>query len=341
MIRRVRNGEATMATAQTSTTTELALLLALATLWGASYSFIKIGVETIPPATLIAARTLIAGMLLLAAIWARGLSLPRDGGTWRRFLFQACLNSVIPFTLIAWAERTVDAGLATILNSTSPIFVFLLSAAITRHETVTARKLFGIIAGIAGICLIVGVQAFDSLGDGLGAQLAIVAATVCYAGAAIFGRGFKSLDPIMPAAGSLVCGAAILAPVSLAVDRPWTLAPSTASMLALLGLSVFSTALAFVIYFRLVHTLGSVGTTAQAYLRVPIGVAIGVVLLGETLTPTVWVGFAGVVVGVAAMTLPARKPVASRPQIDMPSLTQRNRGESSSITSTAARSRSF
>jgi drug/metabolite transporter (DMT)-like permease len=295
-----------MPTAPTNTTTELTLLLALATLWGASYTFIKIGVETIPPVTLIAARTLIAGGILLAVIRARGLTVPRDAATWRRFLAQACLNSVIPFTLIAWAERTVDAGLATILNSTSPIFAFLLTIAITRHEPVTGRKLFGVAAGIAGTCLIIGMQAFGGLGHGLAAQLAIVAATICYAGAAIFGRRFKSLDPIMPAAGSLVCGAAILVPVSLVVDRPWSLAPSTASILALLSLSVFSTALAFVIYFRLVHTLGSVGTTAQAYLRVPIGVAVGVVFLGETLPSTAWAGLACVIVGVAAMTIPAR-----------------------------------
>jgi drug/metabolite transporter (DMT)-like permease len=234
--------------------------------------------------------------------------LPRDGTTWRRFLFQACLNSVIPFTLIAAAERTVDAGLATILNSTSPIFAFLLTVIITHHETVTARKLFGVVAGITGTCLIIGVEALGGLGDELAAQLAIVAATVCYAGAAIFGRGFKQLDPIMPAAGSLICGAAILVPLSLAIDRPWTLAPSAESILALLCLAVFSTALAFVIYFRLVHTLGSVGTTAQAYLRVPIGVAIGAGLLGETLSTTAWIGLACVIAGVAAMTIPARKP---------------------------------
>lgn len=283
---------------------ELALLLALATLWGASYTFIKIGVETIPPLTLIAARTLMAGVILLAIIKSRGLALPKDLATWRRFLFQACLNSVIPFTLIAWAERTVDAGVAVILNSTTPIFAFLLTVLITRHEPVTGRKLFGVIAGIAGTCLIIGIEAFHGLGDELPAQLAIVAATVCYAGAAIFGRGFKGLDPFMPAAGSLICGAAILTPVSLVVDRPWTLMPTSASILALLGLSVFSTALAFVIYFRLVHTLGSVGTTAQAYLRVPIGVGIGVLFLDETMTSTAWVGLTCVIAGVAAMTIP-------------------------------------
>ena len=215
---------------------------------------------------------------------------------------------MIPFTLIAWAERSVDAGLAVILNSTTPIFTFLLTALITRHEAVTARRLFGVLAGIAGSSLIIGVQAFGGIGHELTAQLAIVAATACYGGAAIFGRGFGHLDPIMPAAGSLICGAVILIPISVVVDRPWALSPSTASLLALLCLAMLSTALAFVIYFRLVHTLGSVGTTAQAYLRVPVGVAIGVLFLDERPTSTAWVGLACVIAGVAAMTIPQRKP---------------------------------
>ncbi|CAN7406179.1 DMT family transporter [Rhizobium sp. LjRoot254] len=291
--------------------TNILLLLALATLWGSSYTFIKVGVETIPPVTLIAVRTLIAASILVSVIKLRGLSLPRDATTWRRFLFQACLNSVIPFTLIAWAEQSVDAGLATILNSTTPIFTFLLTVLIIRHEPVTARKMFGVVAGLAGVCLIIGTEALSGIGDQLPAQFAILLASMAYAGAAIFGRNFKGLDPMMPAAGSMICGAIILIPISLIVDRPWTLTPSTESIGALLGLSVFSTALAFVIFFRLMQTLGSVGTTAQAYLRVPIGVGIGVVFLGETVTQTAGIGLVCVIAGVAAMTLPSRKKLAA------------------------------
>jgi drug/metabolite transporter (DMT)-like permease len=291
---------------------ELALLLLLATLWGASYTFIKLGVATIAPITLIAARTGMAGLLLLVIMRARGVRMPRDIATWRRFLFQACLNSVIPWTLIAWGERSVDAGLATILNSAAPIFTFLFTALVTRHEAASPRKLFGVIAGMAGICLVVGVDAFHGFGRGLLAELAILAATICYAGAAIFSRGFKGLDPMAPAAGSLLAGAAFLIPASLAIEQPWTLAPSASSLSALLGLAVFSTAFAFVIYFRLIQTLGSVGTTAQAYLRVPIGVALGVSFLGEQLSSTAWIGLACVVAGVAAMTIPPRKVAAPR-----------------------------
>jgi drug/metabolite transporter (DMT)-like permease len=292
---------------ETPNAKELVLLLVLSSLWGASYTFVKVGVQTISPVTLIAARTVIAGTILVAIIHWRGLTLPKDATTWRRFFFQACLNSVVPFTLIAWAQQTTDAALATILNSTSPIFAFLLTVFVTRHEAVTGRKLFGVGAGIVGICLIVGVQAIGGLGQELWAQLAIVAATICYAGAAIFGRNFEGLNPIMPAAGSMICGAIVLVPASLITEKPWTLTPSLESILALLALSVFSTALAFAIYFRLVQTLGSVGTTAQAYLRVPIGVAIGVMFLREHLTSTALLGLVCVITGVAGMSVPVRK----------------------------------
>ena len=284
---------------------ELALLGLLAVLWGASYTFIRVGVATIPPVTFIAGRTLIAGLILLAVLRLRGVRLPRDRATWGQFLVQAALNSVLPFTLIAWAEMRVEASLAVILNATTPVFTFLLTWGLTRHEAVTGRKLAGVAAGFAGIALIVGGQALEGLGADLVAQLAIVAATLAYAGAAIFGTRFRHLDSMVPAAGSLLCGAVVLVPVSLLADRPWTLDPSAESLLALVALAVFSTALAFVIYFRLFRTLGSVGATAQAYLRVPVGVAIGVVFLGEVLPPTAWGGMLCVVLGVAAMTLPA------------------------------------
>ncbi|XUY25587.1 DMT family transporter [Agrobacterium sp. rho-8.1] len=299
-------------TANNNIARELALLLVLATLWGSAYTFIKLGVATIPPITLIAARTLIAATVLLIVLRIRGLRLPRDATTWKRFFIQACLNTAVPFTLIAWAETTTDAGLAVILNSTTPVFAFLMTVLFVRHEPVSGRKMAGIAAGFSGIVLIVGMQALNGVGKELLAQLAVIAASVCYGGAVIFGKNFKGLDPMMPAAGSLICGAALLAPLSLVIDHPWTLSPSATSIFALLTLSVFSTALAFVIYYRLIRTLGSVGTTSQAYLRVPIGVAIGVIFLGESLPPTAWIGLVLVVIGVFSMTLPEKKARAAQ-----------------------------
>lgn len=285
----------------------LLMLLALATLWGASYSFIKIGVATIPPITLIAARTIIAGSLLLVVLRMRGLKLPTDRRNRHRFIVQAVLNSVLPFTLIAWGEQHIDAGLAVILNALTPVFAFLINALITRHEAVTVPKLFGVVFGLLGICLVVGPSVLAGLGTGVIAQFAIILAAVAYGGAVTFGRTFRDLDPMMPAAGSLIWGGVILLPVSLLVDHPWTLAPAMSSIWALLALSIFSTSLAFVLYFTLLQRLGSVGTTAQAYLRVPIGVGIGVLFLGETPNPNALLGLVFVVASVIAMTMPARR----------------------------------
>ncbi|MGZ5786082.1 MAG: DMT family transporter [Ramlibacter sp.] len=283
--------------------TEFALLLLLSALWGASYAFIKLGVETIPPVTLIASRTLVAGLLLWALLRWRGVHLPRDHVTWLKFGMQACLNSVLPFTLIAWAEQTVDSSLATMLNALSPVFAYLMGCLLGARETAGPVRFLGVVLGLGGIALIVGATALHGLGDQVLAQLAIVFASVCYGGAALFGRQFNRLDPMLPAAGSLLCGAAVLVPLSLVVDRPWLVAPAGVSLVALGALSVFSTALALVIYFRLLTTLGPLGTTAQAYLRVPVGVAVGVFFMGESLAATAWAGFACVVAGVAAMTI--------------------------------------
>jgi drug/metabolite transporter (DMT)-like permease len=281
---------------------DLVLLVVLATLWGASYTFIKVGVSTIPPVTLIAARTAIAGFLLLVVMLMRGLSLPRDRVSWRQFAIQALFNSVVPFTLIAWAEQRVGAGLATILNSTSPIQAFVLAGLVTRQETLTRRRAFGVLAGFGGTCLVVGVEALRGIDRDVVAELAIVFAATCYGAAAVYGRRFKDHTPLAPATGSMLCGAAVLAPFSLAIERPWRASVSAGSFAALVMLAVFCTALAFVIYFHLVARIGAIGTTAQAYLRVPVGVAIGVLFLDEKLPPMVWIGFGAVVVGVAAMT---------------------------------------
>ena len=124
---------------------ELSLLLLLAALCGASYTFIRLGVEFVPPVTLIAARTTIAALALMTVLRWRGIGMPTDISTWRRFLFQACLNSVIPFTLLAWAEQEVGAGLATILNSSAPIFTFVLAWCLGRLQSTAGRQLFGVV----------------------------------------------------------------------------------------------------------------------------------------------------------------------------------------------------
>lgn len=223
------------------------------------------------------------------------------------YFTQAMLNCVIPWTLVAWASRIIDSSLTTILNSLSPIFVFLLTWAVTRHEAVSRRKLVGVVLGIAGVLTIIGVDALSSLGAHTLAEVACVAGSLVYAVAAIVGRRFAGVPPLVPAAGSNLVAAAILVPLALAVDQPWSLEPSMRSMLAVLALAVFSTGFAFTIYFHLLATIGSISTASQAYLRIAVGVGFGVTFLGERLTANVVAGLVLVFFGVVAMTMPARR----------------------------------
>ncbi|MDH5555910.1 MAG: DMT family transporter [Alphaproteobacteria bacterium] len=287
--------------AKPSLYTELALLGLLAFLWGASYPLIKIAVATIPPFSLIAARVFIAAILLSAVAWRGGHSLPRGGGIWGALLLQAFFNSIGAWTILAWGQQYIDSGLASILNSTSPIFVFLFTFLVTRHEAGARQKLIGMFFGIGGVCLIVGVDALAGLGQQVVAQLAVLLGAVLYAGAAIHGRRFKTLPPVVTAGGTMIWASICLIPLSMFIDRPWILTPSVTSMLATVALSVFSTAGALLIYFRLVRTLGSMGVASQSYLRPAIAIALGVAFLGEVFTPAIGLGLLAVIIGVAAI----------------------------------------
>jgi drug/metabolite transporter (DMT)-like permease len=290
--------------------TDYALLFVLACLWASSFTFIKIGVGTISPLTFMAARVVIAALCLSAIMQFRRSRFPRHSRFWKNVFVQSILGIVVPFGFIGWAEVSIDASLATILNSTVPIFTFLLTVFVTRHEAVPARKFLGVAVGMAGACAIVGWDAFNDVGQQVAGQLKMLVASLGYAGAAIYGRRLTDADPITTATGMMYCAVAVLVPLSVIADAPWTLTPSADSILALIGLAVFSTAIAYIIYFHLIHALGSVGTTAQSYLRVPLGVMIGMIFLGETLTLVDWFGTACILFGVAAMTVPKRKTQA-------------------------------
>ena len=285
----------------------LILVATLALLWGASFSLIKIAVETVPPLTVAALRAVGGGLLLFALMGRVGTALWRSGIPLRTYFAQAIFNCVIPWTFVAWASRTIDSSLATVLNSLSPIFVFLLTWGITRHEAVTARKFYGVVLGLAGVFTIIGVDALSGLGKHTVAEIACVGGSLSYAIAAIIGRRFDKLSPMVPAAGSTLVAALILIPLALVIEQPWEVRPSLPSILSVVGLIVFSTVVAFVIYFKLISTIGSIGTTAQAYLRILVGVGIGVALLGEKLSTSLVVGVILVVAGVVAMTIPARR----------------------------------
>ena len=288
----------------------VALVLLLALLWGGSYPLLKVAVETLPPLTVVAARALLGGLILLAVLGprARLLGEVAVGASLRALVIQSAFTCVIPWVLIAWAMLSLDAGLAAILNSLSPIFIFLLTALVTRHEPVTRRKFAGVVLGLAGVVAIVGVDALAGVGTKTVAELACIAGAFSYAVAGVIGVRFAKVTPLVPAAGSTLIAAAVMVPLALAVERPWTLSPSMASVMAVVAGAVFSTGLAMVIYFRLLATVGSIAMSSQAYLRILVGVGLGMAFLGERPTPHALVGLALVVAGVVAMTWPARGP---------------------------------
>ena len=279
----------------------IGMLLALSVLWGSSYTFIKIAVDTIPPLTVAAVRVVLAALLLTLFVRWRGLRFPTSSATWRALLVQACFNSILPFSLIAWGEVHIDSGLAGILNATPPIFVFIFTYFWTRHEPVSLRQFIGVICGIGGVVLIIGTDALAGLGDQTLAQLAITAASVCYAIAAIYGRRFADLHPMIPAASTLICACVVLVPVSLVAEQPWHATPSAASIYALIVLAVFSTALALILYFRILNALGSMGVASNSYLRAGVSVLLGVLFLGEHLSPAAAGGLALIVIGVVTI----------------------------------------
>lgn len=285
---------------------DYALLGLLALLWGVSYNFAKVAVQTIPPLTMTALRFVIGAALLGAILRLRKVRILRRAHPWPRLTVQAAINNILPWSLTAWAVLSIDSGLATILNSTSPIFAFLITWGITRHEPATPAKLCGALIGLAGVVAIVGTGVFAGLGAQIPQQLACVAGAAMFGMAAVHGRRLDGLPPLLVAALTLLIGAGVMLPLSLIVERPWTLSPSPASVLAMLGLAVFSTAAAVFVYYRILSTMGSIAAASQSYLRIIVGVSAGILFLGETLTPERIVGMGLILAGVVAMTHPGR-----------------------------------
>ena len=286
---------------------ELALLGLLACVWGSSYLFIKVALSSIPPVSLIALRVAIAALFLLAVMGLQGAKLPRDAATWRSLLVQALLNSIVTWTLLAWGQQYVDSGIAGVLTSVSPIFVFLITWLVTRHETTTGWKLTGTALGVAGVVLIMGTSLFGGLGRELAAQAALLFGAFLYGCGAIYGKRFVHLPPTVTSAGTMIWATVWLVPLSLMVDRPWTLRPSTTSLLAALALAVLCTGCALILYFRLVRTLGSMGVASQSYLRAGASVLLGIVFLDEHFSRQTGVGLLAIILGVAAINVSTRR----------------------------------
>lgn len=282
-----------------ASTVDHLLLGVLALLWGSSYLFIKVALAEIPPLTIIALRVGGAALFLAVVLRLRGRRMPREARLWAMLAVQAVFNSIGAWTLLAWGEQSVDSGLASVLNSTSPIFVLLYTALFTRHEPLGPRKLAGAVIGLAGVILIVGIGALSDPGGALKGQLACLAGAALYAGAAIHGKRFAAIGALETALGTMIWATAVLVPAALLLEHPLTLRPGMSAIAATAALSIFSTGTALLIYFRLVNTLGSLGVASQSYLRAGIGVLLGAALLGEVPSPSALLGLIAAIGGVA------------------------------------------
>lgn len=281
---------------------EWALLITLSILWGSSFLFVGVAVTEVYPFTLVTARLILAAVVLYAAIHAMGLGLPRDLLSWRDFVIMGFLNSAVPFCLIAWGQSHIASGLASILISSAPLFAIVLAHFITDNEPMTPSRIAGVLTGFAGVVIMVGPSALAGIGGALLPQLALLGAAAAYGLSVVFARRFslRGVAPLATATGQMTAASAIMLPVALAVDQPWLLAFPSSEVLAAVGaVAVLSTALGYIIYYRILSTAGSVNLILVNFLVPVTGVLLGGVVLGERLAPRHFTGMAAIGLGLA------------------------------------------
>jgi drug/metabolite transporter (DMT)-like permease len=267
---------------------EWGLLLLLSVLFGSSFFFIGVAVKELPTFTIVVIRVGLAAAILLTVMRVMGIKMPTDRHIWMAFFALALLNNVIPFSMIVWGQEQVASGVAAILNASTPLFGVVVAHWLTTDEKMTPPRVLGVIIGFSGVIVMIGIDAFQSMGLELLAPIAIVMATLSYALASVFGRRFKRMgvSPISTAAGQVSASTIMLIPMALIIDQPWTLAmPGMETIGALVGLAALSTALAFVVYFRILSTAGANNVLLVTFLLPVTAILLGVVLLNEVLLP--------------------------------------------------------
>ncbi len=291
------------------------LLLILSLLWGGSFLFVGIAVRELPPFTIVLLRVAIAALALNIVLRARGIALPSDWASWAAFFGMGLLNNAIPFSLIVWGQTHIASGLAAILNATTPLFTVLVAHCLTADDRLTGSRLTGLAIGFFGIVVLIGPEAQRGLGGDVMAQCAVLGAACSYAFAGVFGRRFKrmGIPPLATASGQVTASSLLLLPLVLAIDRPWALAlPGAATWAALLGLALLSTALAYVLYFRILAAAGAVNLLLVTFLIPPSAILLGAVVLHESLQATDLLGMALIGGGLAAIDGRVAQAVAAR-----------------------------
>lgn len=298
------------------------LLLVLAVLWGPSFFFIKVAVAEIPPISLVLARVGLAAAILFVILRIQGRHLPRLGFIWGHIAVVALFWNSMPFVLLSWGEQRVDSALASILNGATPVFTALLAHFVTADDRLTSRKVTGVALALGGVVLLV----LPSLLGGVQATflglLAIVGVSASYAVALVYTRRYlRDLPPLVAPTGQLLVATVYLTPLSLLVDRPFSLAtPSLKAIGSVAGLAIFSTVIAFVLYYRMVRIVQATYLSMVTYLIPIFGVLLGVLVLDESLSWNALAGFALILTGVMVVNglvdeLRRQWPLTARPKV--------------------------
>ena len=281
-----------------------ALLIVLSVLWGGSFFFVAVAVRELPPLTVVALRTGIAALALAAVLRWRGEAWPLAGGAAPAFLVMGLLNNLLPFSLLFWAQTTIPSGLASILNATTPIFSIVVAHFLLADERMAAHKAAGILFGFLGVAVLLGGNVLAGPGLASLGMLACLGAALSYGFAGVFGRRFRAmrLSATQVAFGQLTATTAMMLPLLAMTDRPWNLpAPSLPAGASVLALAIVSTALAYVIFFRILASAGAVNT-ALVTLLVPVSaILLGRLVLGEELAPRHYAGMGLIALGLLAI----------------------------------------
>ena len=292
------------------------LLLLLALLWGSSFLFYKILVAVLPPVTVVLGRLALAAIAMHLWLAAQGQAMPMSGKLWLRFLLLGLLNCSLPFVLIAWAELRISSGLASILNATTPIFMVAVAHWGTDDEKLSTGKAIGIALGIVGVIVLVGPGALRG-GGAFWAELAVITASCSYGFGGVYSRRFKDMPPLQAATGQMTGATILLIPLSLLIDRPWTLAmPPLDVWAAWLAIALVNTALAYVLYYRMIANVGATYISLVTLLIPPIALLLGAAFLNERVTLQAVAGMAIIALGLAATneSLLRRRSVRSGPR---------------------------
>jgi drug/metabolite transporter (DMT)-like permease len=276
--------EASMAAATRMDERDWAPLVLLSILWGGSFYFTGIAVQELPPLTIVLARVAIAAVLLLPVLCAYGGTLPATLAAWMPFLVMGLLNNVIPFSLIVCGQTQIASGVASVLNATTPLFTVLVMAA-SGDEPLAARRVVGVLAGLAGVIILRGQSLEFASGQTLGMLLCLGGAS-SYGFSGLWGRRkLAGVPPLTAATCQLICSSIVMLALAGVVERPWLLpAPSLRTWLALLATAALSTALAYVLFFQILVRSGASNVMLVTLLIPVTAILLGHFLLGEPLT---------------------------------------------------------